>query len=184
MTIISSSLDKDILRQRLLDSLLKIFHMENCIFPLANENSELSDFNRTRQAGVFSERDKRIIEMITPYLSQALKNIDVFRRIQFEDSIFKMVDKDSSYGLIILNDRLELVHMNNRAKGFCRLLDEPDNGHWESSNGENQVLDSRFHGNNNSDAILVRCLWSASFQYHEGYVTKGWPAISQSLYFA
>jgi hypothetical protein len=46
MTIISSSLDKDIFRQRLLDFLLKVFHMENSIFPLANENSKLTDFIR------------------------------------------------------------------------------------------------------------------------------------------
>ncbi len=43
MTIITSSLDKDIFRQTLLEYLLKMFHMENSIFFLADENSKLSD---------------------------------------------------------------------------------------------------------------------------------------------
>jgi hypothetical protein len=43
MRIISSSLDKDIFRQKLLDSFLRIFHMENSIFFLADENLRLTD---------------------------------------------------------------------------------------------------------------------------------------------
>jgi hypothetical protein len=35
------------------------------------------------------------------------------------------------------------------------------------------VLDSRFHGNDNGDAILFSGSWSASSQFHEEYVTKG-----------
>jgi len=216
MKIISSSLDKDLFRQKLLDSFLKIFHMENSIFFLADGNSKLTDFMgintedrylrdfinyyhrydpfdliqrpfrgnriirlenliyypsflkteyyndflrpqkihyktvvylksqsalqgiiglfRPKGFGNFSEKDLGIIRILTPYLSQALKNIDIFRRIQFENSIFKMADQDSSSGLIILNDRLELVHMNNRAKDFCKILTNPDNGHQESGN--------------------------------------------------
>ena len=41
--ITSSCLDKDIFRQKSLDLLLKIFHMENSIFFLADENSKLTD---------------------------------------------------------------------------------------------------------------------------------------------
>ena len=219
MTIISSYLDKDLFRQRLLDSLIKVFHMENSIFFLANENSKLTDFKginieeryirdflnyyhrydhfnliqgpfhgnrvisledlvpypifikteyyndflrpqkihyktviylksetalsgiiglfRPKEVGNFSEKENRIIRILTPYLSQALKNIDVFRKIQFENSVFKMIDRDSSSGLIILNDRLELVHMNNRAKDFCKILEDPGNGHREPSDGKN-----------------------------------------------
>jgi len=43
MTIISSSLDKDDFREKLLDSFLRIFHMENSIFFLADQNSNLTD---------------------------------------------------------------------------------------------------------------------------------------------
>ena len=44
LTIINSSLDKDVYHQRLLDSLLKSFRMENSISPLADEKSKLTDF--------------------------------------------------------------------------------------------------------------------------------------------
>lgn len=219
MTIISSCLDKNILRQKLLDSLLRIFHMENSIFFLADENSKLTDFMgknieekyirdfvnyyhrddpfkliqgrfhgnriisledlvsrssfldteyyndflrpqeihyktviylksgaellgiiglfRPKEFGNFSEKDVRMMKIITPYLCQALKNIEVFRKVQLENCIFKMVDQDSSSGLIILNDSMGLVHMNNKAKDFCKILAESDNGHQESINGKN-----------------------------------------------
>jgi DNA-binding CsgD family transcriptional regulator len=218
MTIIGSCLDKDIFRQKLLDSLLKIFHMENSIFFLADQNSKLTDFMgknidekyirdfvnyyhrddpfkliqgrfygnriirledlvsyssfldteyyndflrpqkihyktvvylksgaellgiiglfRPKGFGNFSEKDIRMMKILTPYLCQALKNIEVFRRIQFENCILKMVDRDSSSGLIILNDSMGLIHMNNKAKDFCKILTEPHNGRREPSNGE------------------------------------------------
>jgi len=219
MTIISSCLDKDIFRQKLLDSLLKIFHMDNSIFFLADENSKLTDFMgkniedkylrdfvnyyhkrdpfkliqgrfhgnriisledlvpypsfldteyyndflrpqkihhktviylksgaellgiiglfRQKEFGNFSEKDARMMKIITPYLCQALKNIEVFRKVQIENCIFKMVDQDSSSGLIILNDSMGLAHMNNKAKDFCKILAGSDNGHQESINGKN-----------------------------------------------
>jgi len=218
ITMIGSCLDKDIFRQKLFDSLLKIFHMESSIFFLADENSKLTDFMgenvdnkyvreyvnyyhkndpfrlfqggfpgyrvvrlqqlvsyssfldteyyndflrpqeiyyktviylrsgaeligiiglfRPKGFGDFSEIDIRMMKILTPYLCHALKNIEIFRRIQLENSIFKMIDQDSSSGLIILNDCIGLVHMNQRAKEFLKILAGSYNGHRESSNGE------------------------------------------------
>jgi DNA-binding CsgD family transcriptional regulator len=218
MRVASSYLDKDIFRQKLLDSFLRIFHMENSIFFLADENSKLTDFMgknieekyfrdflnhyhrddpfkliqgrfygnkiirledlvpyssfldteyyndflrpqkihyktvaylksgaellgiiglfRPKRFGNFSEKDIKMMKILTPYLCQALKNIEVFRRIQLENCIFKMIDQDSFSGLIILNDFMGLVHMNKRAKDFCQMLAGSHNGHREPSNGE------------------------------------------------
>jgi DNA-binding CsgD family transcriptional regulator len=218
MTIISSSLDKDDFRQKLLDSFLKVFHMENSIFFLADENSKLTDlmaknidqkytrdfvdyyhrddpfrliqgcfhgnkiislenlvsypsfldteyyndFLRPQKIyyktviylksgtellgiiglfgpkgfGNFSEKDIRMMRILTPYLCQALKNIDVFRKIQLENSIFKMVDQDSFSGLIILNDSMGLVYVNKWARDFCKILAGSHNGDREPSNGK------------------------------------------------
>ena len=218
MKVIGSYLDKDIFRQKLLDSFLRIFHMENSIFFLADENSRLTDlmgrnidekytrdfvnyyhqddpfrliqgrfhgnkiislenlvsyssfqdseyYNdflrpqkiyyktviylksgtellgiiglfRPKGFGNFSEKDIRMMKILTPYLCQALKNIEVFRRTQLENSIFKMVDQDSFSGLIILNDSMGLVYMNKWAKDFCKILAGSHNGHPEPSNGE------------------------------------------------
>ena len=217
MTMISSSLDKDDFRQRLLDSFLRIFHMENAIFFLSDENSKLSDlvwknidekyirdflsyyhrddpfrliqgrfhgnriiglenlvsypsflnteyYNdflrpqkiyyktviylksgtellgiiclfRPKGFGNFSERDVRIMEILAPYVCQALKNIEVFRKIHLENCIFKMVDQDSFSGLIILNDSMGPVYMNKSAKDFCRILAESPSEDREPSDG-------------------------------------------------
>ena len=218
MRVTSSYLDKDIFRQKLLDSFLRIFHMENSIFFLADENSKLTDFMgknidekyikdfvnyyqrddpfrliqgrfhgnkiislenlvsypsfldteyyndflrpqkiyhktviylksgtellgiiglfRTKGFGNFSEKDIRMMKILAPYLCQALKNIEVLRRIQLENCIFKMVDQDSFSGLIILNEAMGLVYMNKWAKDFCKILAGSHNGHREPSNGE------------------------------------------------
>jgi DNA-binding CsgD family transcriptional regulator len=218
MTMISSSLDKDDFRQKLLDSFLRIFHMENCVFFLADENSKLSDlmgknidekyirdflnyyhrddpfrliqgcfhgnriislenlvsypsflnteyYNdflrpqkiyyktviylksgtellgiiclfRPKGFGNFLEKDVRMMKILTPYVCQTLKNIEVFRKIQLENCIFKMVDQDSFSGLIILNDSMGPVYMNKWAKDFCKNLSGIPIGDREPSNGE------------------------------------------------
>jgi len=171
MAIINSSLDKDVFRQRLLNSLLKFFHMENSIFFLADENSKLNDFMginieekytrdflnyyhrydpfhliqcpfhgskvisleelvpyptfikteyyndflhpqrihyktaiylkseaallgiiglfRPKEFGNFSKKDIRIVKILTPYLSQALKNINVLERFNLRTPFLK-----------------------------------------------------------------------------------------------
>lgn len=209
MTIMNTCQDKDVFRHRVLDSLLKIFHMENSIFFLADENSKLTDFwgknieekyftefrnyyhqfdpfkliqgpfhgsriirleelvsspsffdseyyndflrpqrihyktcvylksdtellgvvglFRPKEFGNFSDKDIRMIKMLMSYLSQALKNIELFRRIELENSIFKMVDRSLSSGIIIFDDSMRLIHMNSRAKDFCKALVESDN---------------------------------------------------------
>lgn len=219
MTIINSSLDKDIFRQTLLEYLLKMFHMENSIFFLTDENSKLTDmmginieekyhrdflsyyyqfdpfhliqgplngnkvisleelvsystfikteyYNdflypqrihyktvvylksektlwgiiglfRPKQYGNFSKKEKSIIKILAPYITQALKNIELLRRIQLENSILKMVDRESTSGLIILNDQLELIHMNRRASEFCKFLDSPSNSQTDSDHSKN-----------------------------------------------
>lgn len=213
MTIMNTCQDKHVFRHRVLDSLLKIFHMENSIFFLADENSKLTDFLgknieekyfrefrnyyhqfdpfkliqgpfhgsriirleelvsspsfldseyyndflrpqrihyktcvylksgtellgvvglfRPKEFGNFSDKDIRMIRMLMPYLSQALKNIELFRRIELENSIFKLVDRSLSSGIIIFDDSMRLIHMNSRAKDFCKALVESDNNNNE-----------------------------------------------------
>ncbi len=218
MRVTSSCLDKDIFRQELLNSFLRIFHMENSIFFLADENSKLTDlmgknidekytrdfanyyhrddpfrliqgrfhgnkiislenlvsyasfldteyYNdflrpqkiyyktviylksgtellgiiglfRPKGFGNFSEKDIRMMKILTPYLCQALKNIDVFRKVQLENNILKMVDQDSFSGLMILNDSMGPVYVNKWAKDFCRFLAGSPHGHGEPNNGK------------------------------------------------
>jgi len=219
MTMMGTCLDKDVFRQRVLDILSKIFHMENSIFFLADENSKLINFMgknveekyfrefrdyyyqfdpfkliqgsfygnrivsledlvdyssfldseyyndflrpqrihyktcvylksglqllgvaglfRSKEFGNFSEKEIRIIKLLIPYLCQTLKNVEVFRKIQLENSVLKMANRDSSSGFIILNDCLRLVHMNDKAKDFLKILADPDNGCRNSGNDEN-----------------------------------------------
>lgn len=79
---------------------------------------------RSKGQGNFSKRDFEILRVLTPYLSQSLKNKELFKCIQIENSILKMVDKNLSSGIIIFDNSLKLVHMNQKAKDFCQMISE------------------------------------------------------------
>ncbi len=218
VTMINTCLDKDIFRDKVLESFLKVFHMENSIFFLSDENSRLTDFVgknieekrlrdfknyyykhdpfkliqgpfhgnrivrleelvdyasflaseyyneflrpqgihyktvvylksgtdllgiiglfRPKGFGNFSLKDIRIIKTLAPYLSQALEHIKLFRRIQLENSIFKIVDRNLSSGIIIFDDSMRLIYMNSKAKYFCEAFLERDIKHRRLDNNE------------------------------------------------
>jgi DNA-binding CsgD family transcriptional regulator len=77
---------------------------------------------RPKELGNFSEKDFGMIKILTPYLSQSLKNEEIYRKIQHENSIFKMVDKNLSSGIIIFDDSMRLIYMNGKAKDFCKFI--------------------------------------------------------------
>jgi DNA-binding CsgD family transcriptional regulator len=49
-----------------------------------------------------------------------------------------LIDQDSSSGIIILNDSLKLIHMNNKARNFCKNLEVPYR--WDGEQDENEYL--------------------------------------------
>jgi DNA-binding CsgD family transcriptional regulator len=86
---------------------------------------------RPKEFGNFSEKEIRMLKILAPYLSQALQNVELIRRMQVENSIFKMVDRNLSSGVIIFDDSMRLIHMNSKAKDFCKALVESDGNNNE-----------------------------------------------------
>ena len=70
----------------------------------------------------FSKKDVHLIETISPYLAHALDHNELCINLKFKDNILKIIDENLSTGLILLNDSMQMVYMNQRAKEFCSNL--------------------------------------------------------------
>jgi DNA-binding CsgD family transcriptional regulator len=70
----------------------------------------------------FSEEDVNILTTISPYLIHALDHNDLYMNIQLQDNILKIIEKNWSTGLILLDESMRLIYMNQKAKEFCRDL--------------------------------------------------------------
>jgi len=70
----------------------------------------------------FSEEEVNILRTISPYLAHALDHNDLCINIRLQDNILKIIEKNWSTGLILLDDSVKLIYMNQKAKEFCRSL--------------------------------------------------------------
>ena len=70
----------------------------------------------------FSKEEVNILSTISPYLAHALDHNDLCINIKLQDNILKIVEKECSTGLILLDYSMQLIYMNQMAKEFCRDL--------------------------------------------------------------
>ena len=70
----------------------------------------------------FSQEEVSTLSTISPYLAHALYHNDLCINIKLQDNIFKIVEKECSSGLILLDYSMQLIYMNRKAKEFCRDL--------------------------------------------------------------
>ena len=70
----------------------------------------------------FSKEDVNILNTIGPYLAHALDHNDLFVNVKQQDNILEIINKDWSTGLILLDDSMEPIYMNEKAKEFCQDL--------------------------------------------------------------
>ena len=70
----------------------------------------------------FSKEDVNILNTISPYLAHALDHNDLYVNIKQQDNILEIINKNWSTGLILLDDSMEPIYMNEKAKEFCQDL--------------------------------------------------------------
>jgi DNA-binding CsgD family transcriptional regulator len=70
----------------------------------------------------FSEKDVNILKTMSPYLAHALDYNELYINIKLQDNILKIIEKNWSTGLILLDESMQLIYMNQMAKEFCRKL--------------------------------------------------------------
>jgi DNA-binding CsgD family transcriptional regulator len=77
---------------------------------------------RPRRDTNFSEREVIIARRIAPHVSFALENAKMYEKMKEERDFFRIIDQCSLYGILILNERIEPIFSNQRAREFIELL--------------------------------------------------------------
>lgn len=76
---------------------------------------------RPRRDTNFSEREVIIARRIAPHVSFALENAKMYEKMKEERDFFRIIDQCSIYGILILNERIEPIFSNQRAREFIEL---------------------------------------------------------------
>ena len=77
---------------------------------------------RPRKYSRFTREEIQTAKAISPYLAHALAHNDLRRKIQLKGNIINHIEKESSVGMILLNEDLQIIYRNPKAEEvFARL---------------------------------------------------------------
>lgn len=71
---------------------------------------------RPRESNPFTIKEIRTAKTISPYLAHALAHNDLRRRIRLKGNILDCIEKQSSTGMILLDEALQIVYRNAKAE--------------------------------------------------------------------
>jgi DNA-binding CsgD family transcriptional regulator/PAS domain-containing protein len=77
---------------------------------------------RPRKSRRFAEKEIRTAKAISPYLAHALAHNDLRKRITLNGNILAYIEKQSSTGVILLDESLQILYKNPRAEEICGKL--------------------------------------------------------------
>ncbi len=70
---------------------------------------------RSRKSGRFSTQEIRVAKAISPYLAHALAHHELRNRVKLKGNILKYIEKQSTIGMILLDERLKIIYINGKA---------------------------------------------------------------------
>ena len=76
---------------------------------------------RSRKTGRFSDQEIQLAKAISPYLAHALAYNELRQRLKIKGKILNYIEKQSSVGFILVDEKLQVVYVNPKAE---ELLDE------------------------------------------------------------
>jgi DNA-binding CsgD family transcriptional regulator len=71
---------------------------------------------RSRKAGRFENEEIRLAKAISPYLAHALAYNDLRERLKLKGKILDYIEKQSSVGFILVDEKFQVVYVNPRAE--------------------------------------------------------------------
>jgi len=71
---------------------------------------------RPRESDRFSKSEVRTAKTISPYLAHALAHNDLRRKIRLKGNILDYIEKQSSTGMILLDESLQIIYRNPKAE--------------------------------------------------------------------
>jgi DNA-binding CsgD family transcriptional regulator len=83
---------------------------------------------RSRKFAGFTGRELRLAEAISPYLAHALAYNELQERLKLKGEILNHIEKHSSVGMMLLDEKLQVIHINQKAEELFSTLDGPGAG--------------------------------------------------------
>ena len=78
--------------------------------------------HRPPSAPNFSRDEVAMVQVVIPYFTHALEHHALRRKIGFMDGLLKIVNENTSTGIIILDNSLRIIHIDKQGKAFCSNL--------------------------------------------------------------
>lgn len=70
---------------------------------------------RSQKAGRYTQKEILLAKAVSPYLAHALAHSELRKKVQLKGNILKYIEKQSSVGMILLNERLQIIYINQKA---------------------------------------------------------------------
>lgn len=83
---------------------------------------------RSRKSAGFTGREIRLAKAISPYLAHALAYNELQERLKLKGEILDHIEKYSSVGMMLLDEKLQVIHINQKAEELFNTLDGPAAG--------------------------------------------------------
>lgn len=71
---------------------------------------------RSQGSGRYTEKETRLAKAISPYLAHALAHNELRKRVKLRGNILNYIEKQSSMGMILLDERLRVIYINQKAE--------------------------------------------------------------------
>ena len=95
---------------------------------------------RPRKCDAFSKREIAIAKSVSPYLAHALAHHDLRREVARKGNLLRYVEENSSVGMVLLDEDLQMIHKNSKADEFFRVLRDAAFANWDEDPMFHQLL--------------------------------------------
>jgi DNA-binding CsgD family transcriptional regulator/PAS domain-containing protein len=91
---------------------------------------------RSQGSGRYSEKEIQLARAISPYLAHALAHNELKKKVKLRGNILNYIEKQSSTGMILLDERLRVIYINQKAEEILGAFEGSEAG----GSGKDQIL--------------------------------------------
>ena len=84
---------------------------------------------RSQKAGRYTQKEIQLAKAVSPYLAHALAHNELRKKVKLKGNILKYIEKQSSVGMILLDERLQIIYINQKADDVFDALTGPSADH-------------------------------------------------------
>lgn len=77
---------------------------------------------RPKTQEAFSSEEVELLRILSNYLSVTMENINLRSKIELGNAVIEVIRKQSPHGLMIFDEGMRLIHMNSKAREYCKEM--------------------------------------------------------------